>query len=119
MLRRKFIVVLVLVIIGVTWYLFRPERLFVNQTVNDGFPAANSERQSASPQVLFKGNFHGVAHETKGFATVYQLPNGGRVLALRSSKPLTAPRFRSISSPPTMQTTATPLSRQDSFLSVQ
>jgi hypothetical protein len=80
MARRKFVVILILIILGVAWYLFRPERLFINQTVNEGFPVVNSEKQSASPQVLFKGNFHGVAHETKGTATVYQLPDGKRVL---------------------------------------
>jgi electron transfer DM13 len=80
MTRRKFIVILVLITLGVAWYLFRPERLFINQTVNEGFPVADSEKKSASSQVLFKGSFHGVAHETKGVATVYQLSDGKRVL---------------------------------------
>lgn len=79
-MKRTLIVILVLIILGVAWYLFRPERLFVNQTVNEGFPVSNSEKQSASPQALFKGNFHSVAHETKGVATVYQFPDGKRVL---------------------------------------
>lgn len=95
MLRRKFIiVVLVLIVLGVAWYLFRPERLFVNRAVNEGFPAANSERQSASPQVLFKGNFHGVAHETKGIATVYQFPNGERVLRFTEFKTSNGPEIQ-------------------------
>jgi hypothetical protein len=32
------------------------------------------------PAVLSTGNFHGVAHETMGAATVYRLPDGKRVL---------------------------------------
>ena len=95
MARRKFIVILVLIIFGVAWYLFRPERLFINQTVNEGFPVSNSEKQSASSQVLFKGNFHGVAHETKGIATVYQLPDGKRT----SISVLSAASKRNFSSP--------------------
>src|SRR6202008_1168191 len=94
MARRKFIVILVLIIFGVAWYLFRPERLFINQTVNEGFPVSNSENQSASSQVLFKGNFHGVAHETKGIATVYQLPDGKRVLRFTQFKTSNGPEVQ-------------------------
>ena len=34
------------------------------------------------PQVLSQGNFRGLAHETKGLAAVYQLPDGKRLLRL-------------------------------------
>jgi hypothetical protein len=91
MTKRKFIVILVLIILGVAWYVFRPEKLFINQTVNEGLPVANSEKQSASPQVLFKGSFHGVAHETKGIATVYQIPDGKRVLRFTEFKTSNGP----------------------------
>jgi len=35
---------------------------------------------NASPTLLFQGRFHGVSHETKGVAALYQLPDGKRVL---------------------------------------
>jgi hypothetical protein len=35
---------------------------------------------NASPTMLSQGNFHGVAHETKGMAALFQLPDGKRVL---------------------------------------
>jgi hypothetical protein len=72
-----------LIIIVILWYLFRPERLFISKRVNEEFPrtASVQEKVSAgSPVVLFTGNFHGVAHEGKGTATVYQLPEGKKVL---------------------------------------
>jgi len=35
-----------------------------------------------APVPLYTGEFHGVAHETRGIATIYQLPDGKRVLRL-------------------------------------
>jgi hypothetical protein len=68
--------------VGVLWYLFRPELLFVNAKVNDAFPVA-AERTSepaTQPVLLSQGDFHAVAHETKGAAAIYQLADGKRVL---------------------------------------
>jgi len=59
------------------WYAFRPERLVVNQRVNEGLPTA----QAAKPdKTLASGSFHSVLHDTHGTATVYQLGDGSRVL---------------------------------------
>src|SRR5574341_2285220 len=77
---KKSLIVLVLLIAGFTvWYLFRPERLFVNENVSESFPAQASA-QTASSTLLSSGMFHSVAHETKGAATIYQLADGKRVL---------------------------------------
>jgi hypothetical protein len=65
-----------LVLFGL-WYAFRPEKLFVNQKVNEAPPAGLT---SMTP--LYTGAFHADGHETKGRATVYQQPNGSRVLVL-------------------------------------
>jgi hypothetical protein len=63
------------------WAAFRPERLFVDKTVNEGFEvtavAADSE-----PTVVAAGSFHSGAHETSGKATIYRFPDGRRVLRL-------------------------------------
>ncbi len=82
MKRRTLLVILGLVIVVVAWYLFRPELLFISKTVDEEFPGDSPARniQSDTPQILFKGNFHGVAHETKGVATIHQLSDGKRVL---------------------------------------
>jgi hypothetical protein len=75
--RLKFIL-LVLVVGGVAaWYAFRPERLFINQQVNEQFPTA-----SAAGNKLSSGQFHSGAHETKGTAAVFQLADGKKTLRL-------------------------------------
>ncbi len=80
MLKRKPLIALIVVGVGaVGWFLFRPEKLFVNVTVNEEFPTASANSPNA-PQAIFSGSFHGVAHETRGTATVYQLVDGKRVL---------------------------------------
>lgn len=77
-MSRKIPVVLVVAIVGlVAWYAFRPERLFINQTVNEQFPTA-----SAASNKLASGQFHTAAHETKGTATVFQLADGKKTLRL-------------------------------------
>src|ERR1041385_4417392 len=71
-------VLVVLVIVGAgAWYAFRPERLFINQKVNEQFPTA-----SAASNKLAAGQFHSGAHETKGMATVFQLADGKKTLRL-------------------------------------
>ena|SRR5437870_4551599 len=78
MSRKLVIALLVLLVIGVgAWYAFRPERLFINQRVNEKFPTA-----SAASNKLASGQFHSGAHETKGMATVFQLADGKKTLRL-------------------------------------
>jgi hypothetical protein len=72
------VTLLVLIIAGAgAWYAFRPERLFINQRVNEQFPTA-----SAATNQLASGQFHNGAHETKGVATVFQLAGGKKMLRL-------------------------------------
>lgn len=78
--RRIIIIVALLAVVAGAWYAFRPERLFVNQRVNEQFPVASAA--NANPVKLASGNFHGVAHETKGVATIYQLPDGRKTVRL-------------------------------------
>ena len=78
-MSRRFTVVLVLAIAGIAaWYAFRPERLFINQKVNEQFPTASA----AASSKLASGQFHSGAHETKGTATVFQLADGKKTLRL-------------------------------------
>jgi len=85
MASRRTIVTLsaVLVVVG-AWYAFRPERLFINNTVSESFPAASQAQAAvpAAPTALASGRFHTNAHETKGLATIYRLADGKRVLRL-------------------------------------
>ena len=88
--RKLVIVVAVLIAIG-GWYAFRPERLFINQKVNEQFPAASA---AANTMTLAAGNFHSVAHETKGVATIYQSSDGKKTLRLTSFETSNGPDVR-------------------------
>lgn len=68
-----------IVLAGLLWYLFRPDALVINKTVNEPFSevAGGSE-----PVKLLTGRFHRNAHETKGTATIYRLEDGRRALRL-------------------------------------
>jgi Electron transfer DM13 len=77
-MSRRMLVVLAVAIAGAgAWYAFRPERLFINQTVNEQFPTA-----SAASNKLASGEFRSGAHETKGNAAVFQLADGKKTLRL-------------------------------------
>ena len=84
-----------LVVLAVGWYLFRPERAFINATVNEGFPstvAADSKAaDSMEPVLLTTGMFHDVAHEGEGTAAIYQLPDGRRTLRFTGFKTSNGP----------------------------
>lgn len=66
-IRRLYIAAALLVAL-VGWYLFRPELLFINQRVHEAPVAAGSK-------AVASGQFKGLAHETTGTATIYQLNN--------------------------------------------
>jgi len=81
MSKKLTIALLVLVVVGAgAWYAFRPERLFINQRVNEQFPTASAANQE--PMKLASGEFHAGAHETKGTATVFRLADGKKTLRL-------------------------------------
>ena len=85
----------VAVALVVAWLTFRPELLFVNRTVSEGFPAAPRSTAAASetPQKLLSGQFKGYAHETEGTATIYGM-DGERVLRLTNFKTSNGPDVR-------------------------
>jgi Electron transfer DM13 len=86
MSKRNLIIGIGAIALAIAWYAFRPELLFINKTVNEGLPTAGLTTMAMSkgtePMVLGKGDFRGLAHETKGLAAVYQLPDGKRLLRL-------------------------------------
>ena len=82
--RRWILGLVVLAVAG--WYLFRPELIFVDKRVNEGLVtasvAATAGERGAEPMVVLTGQFHSVAHETKGTAAVHDLGGDRRVLRL-------------------------------------
>jgi hypothetical protein len=83
MSKRNIIIGLAAVALAIAWYAFRPELLFVNKTVSEEFPGGASMASiEEGPMAVTKGNFKGLAHETKGLASIYQLADGKRTLRL-------------------------------------
>jgi len=77
--RKKWIVGVmgVPVLVG-AWWAFRPEKLFVNQKVNEAAPQA----VGSEPQAIYTGKLEGKAHATRGRATIYESTEGKRYLRL-------------------------------------
>lgn len=86
---KKWIAVLPVIIIAlfVGWYWFRPERLFINRRVDQGFPTSNG----SPAQILESGTFHSGAHRTEGTATIYRIENGSRILRFTNFKTSNGP----------------------------
>ncbi|HEU4342107.1 MAG TPA: DM13 domain-containing protein [Candidatus Binatia bacterium] len=81
--RRNIVIGTGLIVLGALWYAFRPELIFINKTVSEEFPGgAVMASIEKGPMVLTKGGFKGLAHETKGTATIYQLADGKRTVRL-------------------------------------
>ena len=79
LLRRKWVWIgFGLPILIVAWLAFRPEKLWINQRVNE--PAPFASRSEAWP--IFAGQLEGKAHPTSGRATIYESLGGKRYLRL-------------------------------------
>jgi electron transfer DM13 len=91
MTTKRFLVVGgAVVALGIAWAVFRPELLFVNQHVNEAALATTSG--GGAP--MLTGRFRGVAHETKGTATISKSATGQRVLRLTGFETSNGPDVR-------------------------
>ena len=80
--------------LAIGWYAFRPELLFITRTVNEEFPGGAMASIEKGPMAVTIGNFKGLAHETKGTASIYQLPDGSRTLRLTEFETSNGPDVR-------------------------
>jgi len=83
----KIAIPVVVVALSIGWYVFRPERLVVNRTVDEAMPSASG----AAAQALESGRFYSILHPTEGNATIYQMANGTRVLRFTSFRTSNGP----------------------------
>jgi hypothetical protein len=65
-------------LLAVAWWAFRPEKLWINQKVDEAAPFASV----GDPQPLYTGILEGKAHQTSGRATIYSAPGGKEYLRL-------------------------------------
>ncbi len=88
------------VVAAVGWYLFRPELLFINTSVNESFPSSvqpasnGMSPASGRPTPISSGKFHSGAHETKGEAAIFADAGGKRVLRLSNFETSNGPDVR-------------------------
>jgi len=83
MSKRNIIIGVGVIVLAIAWYAFRPELLFINKTVSEEFPGgAQMASIDKGPMAITKGDFKGLAHETKGMAAIFQLADGKRTLRL-------------------------------------
>jgi len=99
MRKRNAIIGLAIVAVVGGWYAFRPERLFVNKTVNESLGAVtptsgSAPAAAAAPATLAMGSFHSNAHDTRGTAAVIDIGGGHRVLRLTSFATSNGPDVR-------------------------
>jgi len=77
--RRKWILVSVgLPALVALWWAFRPEKLWINEKVNEPAPFDTS----GGPQPILTGRFEGKTQQTSGRATIYKKPGGEEYLRL-------------------------------------
>ncbi|MGE6367468.1 hypothetical protein COJ48_22865 [Bacillus cereus] len=81
---------------GILWFLFRPEKLFIDKQINEALPQTEIKSKEVKQQerVISKGQFQNGIHETTGVATIYQLSNGKRVLRLTNFETSNGPDVR-------------------------
>ena len=84
----KVAIPIVVVLVLVAWYIFRPERLVVNRYVDEAMPTTQSD---SSTQPLESGRFYSILHPTEGTATIYQMGDGTRVLRFTSFRTSNGP----------------------------
>jgi hypothetical protein len=97
-MQKKRILITLGFVAGIAvWYAFRPERIFINQSVNEALPPMVQQAgamTAAAPTTLATGAFHGVHHETTGTATLYRRPDGTRLLRFTNFSTSNGPDVR-------------------------
>lgn len=76
--RKKTIAALGLVVLAAAWWAFRPEKLFINKSVDEPAPFA----AGSDPQPVLTGALVDKAHDTLGRATIYKAPGGRQCLRI-------------------------------------
>jgi hypothetical protein len=89
--HRLLIATIAILGLVVGWAAFRPELLFINRTVNESLPGVSAAAKSDAPVALSEGNFRGIAHETRGTASILRLADGKNILRLTDVKTSNGP----------------------------
>ncbi|EOO12319.1 hypothetical protein IG9_05609 [Bacillus cereus HuA2-9] len=80
-MKRKYVWFIggLIIVMGILWSLFRPEKLFIDKHVNEALPQTevqSIEAKQQSDRVISEGQFQNGVHETTGTAKIHQLADG-------------------------------------------
>jgi hypothetical protein len=75
---------------------FEPQKIFIEDTVNEAAPSATASASSSSPITaqVASGRFRSLEHPTTGSAHVLRLPNGSHVLRVEDLDTSNGPDLR-------------------------
>ncbi|CAI8924523.1 DM13 domain-containing protein [Bacillus sp. IT-79MI2] len=98
-MKRKYVLLIggSIIVGGILWSLFRPEKLFIDKQVNEALPQTEIQSNKTKQQeerVISTGQFQNGVHETTGTATIHQLGEGKRVLRLSNFSTSNGPDVR-------------------------
>ncbi|EJS62377.1 hypothetical protein CN425_04740 [Bacillus cereus] len=97
-MKRKYVwfIGCLIIVLGILWSLFRPEKLFIDKNVNEALPQTEikSKESQLQEQIVTKGQFQNGVHETAGVATIYQLADGKHILRLTNFSTSNGPDVR-------------------------
>ncbi|PFM61349.1 hypothetical protein COJ48_21775 [Bacillus cereus] len=97
-MKRKYVLLIggSIILVGILWSLFRPEKLFIDKKVNEALPQTKIQSNETKQQerVISTGQFQNGVHETIGTATIHQLADGKRVLRLSNFSTSNGPDVR-------------------------
>jgi hypothetical protein len=97
MQKKRILIAIGFVVAVGGWYAFRPERLVIDQRVNESLSPTVQQAGgaiAAANVALASGAFHGVHHETNGTATLYRRADGTRVLRFTNFSTSNGPDVR-------------------------
>ncbi len=86
MSRKTLLVAAAFAVAVAGWYLFRPERAFLDSRVSEAAPAPGD-----SVTVLLRGEFTSREHDGRGHAAVLRLGDGRRILRFTEFETLNGP----------------------------
>ncbi|TKH21328.1 DM13 domain-containing protein, partial [Bacillus wiedmannii] len=96
-MKRKYVWLIggFIIVVGMLWSLFRPEKLFIDKQVNEALPQTEMQSmKTKQDQVISAGHFQNGVHETTGTAKIYRLADGKRVLRLSNFSTSNGPDVR-------------------------
>lgn len=83
---KWWIAIVIVIVLAVAFWAFRPDVLFYDNPVNETLSAASDQATATPSQKIMQGQFQSVSHHGEGLASIYKLANGDYLLRLSEFK---------------------------------